>query len=229
MGWLFLAPALSSVSWIAMNLLGVLNPGELSVPFPVFVLIGTSFWTLFNNTYMNNLALFDPAGAMLGSVNFPRETLILVQTGKALANFLIASTLNMVILLLFGVYPTTQWIFLPLLILPLLMLGIALGLSLMVIKNAMPDLERVFGYLFPMLMFITPIVFLPTEKSEKFLFLITYNPLTYLIGVPRDIVLFGQTQGWDGFWISSIVVVVLFFAVLRAFYIAEELLIEKRY
>ncbi|NIZ47579.1 hypothetical protein PVA44_06625 (plasmid) [Entomospira nematocerorum] len=229
MGWLFLAPALSSMSWIAMNLLGVLNPGELAVPFPIFVLIGTSFWTLFNNTYMNNVSLFDPVGAMLGSVNFPRETLIIVQSGKSLANFLIASTLNTAILLFMGIYPNIYWLSLPLLIIPLLMLAISLGLMLMIIKNAIPDLERVFAFLFPMLMFITPIVFLPTAKSDKFLFLITYNPLTYLIGLPRDMVLFGHSEGWNGFWISSGVVTILFVMVLRAFYIAEELLIEKRY
>lgn len=228
-GWLFLAPLLSSVSWIVMNLLGVLNTGDLEVPFPIFVLIGTSFWSLFFNSYLNSVGVLDSAVGMLGTVNFPHESLIIVQSLKVLANFLIASVFNTVILFLFGVHPNIYWIFLPLMVVPVMFLAISIGLLLMIIKYTVPDLEKAFIFVFPIFLYITPIVFLPTEKSEKFFFIIKYNPLTYLIGVPRDIVLFGYSQWWSGYAPSVIISVVLFLLMLRVFYIAEEYLIEKIY
>ncbi|NIZ19933.1 ABC transporter permease [Entomospira culicis] len=228
-GWLLLAPLLSSMSWVALNLLGVLNTGEISVPFPLFVLIGTSFWTLFFNTYANNVDLFSIASGMLGSVSFPHETLIIAQTMKALANFFISSVLNFTILIIFGVYPTFAWLLLPFMLMPLIFLAGGFGLLLMVVKHALPDLERVFAFFLPMLMYITPIVFLPTQKSEKFFFLIKYNPLTYLIGVPRDIVLFGHSDFWGFYGWASVASALFFLLMVRVFYIAEEYLIEKLY
>jgi len=42
MGWMFFGPIMGIVSWILMNAAGVLAPGDVGVPYPVYVLLSTS-------------------------------------------------------------------------------------------------------------------------------------------------------------------------------------------
>lgn len=40
--WLFISPILGIVSWVFLQQAGVLETGELGIPYPAYVLVGTS-------------------------------------------------------------------------------------------------------------------------------------------------------------------------------------------
>jgi lipopolysaccharide transport system permease protein len=44
MTWLFIAPVLGIFSWIFLRQTGVLRPGDLDLPYPLYVLVGSTMW-----------------------------------------------------------------------------------------------------------------------------------------------------------------------------------------
>ena len=46
LGWMIFGPIMGVVSWVLMDSAGVLSPGDVGVPYPVYVLFGTSIWGL---------------------------------------------------------------------------------------------------------------------------------------------------------------------------------------
>ncbi|HPV43831.1 MAG TPA: hypothetical protein PKX40_21840, partial [Spirochaetota bacterium] len=46
-GWILLQPIIGIISWVFMNKTGVLQPGDVGIPYPAYVLLSTSIWGLF--------------------------------------------------------------------------------------------------------------------------------------------------------------------------------------
>ena len=47
LAWVFIAPLLGIVSWVFLQMTGMLQPGDVGIPYPAYVMIGTSMWGLF--------------------------------------------------------------------------------------------------------------------------------------------------------------------------------------
>jgi ABC-type polysaccharide/polyol phosphate export permease len=228
-GWLFAAPLFTTLTWVFMNMTGVLQPGNIGVPYPVYALIGTSIWVMFQGLYTQVTDSFTAGMALMTTVKYHHESLLFSQALKPVTNFIISSLLNLIILLAFGIYPTVQWLVLPLTFLPLIFFGVAIGAIFCIIRTAMPDLEKTFTYLFPLWMYVTPIIFSASDRTGWFKVIIQYNPLTYLIGLNRDIIVYGNSMIWHGYFICSGIIIIFFLMALRFFYITEEVLVEKIY
>ena len=51
MAWLFITPLIGIFSWVFMNATGVLKPGDVGIPYPAYILIGTTIFGLFQSFY----------------------------------------------------------------------------------------------------------------------------------------------------------------------------------
>jgi ABC-type polysaccharide/polyol phosphate export permease len=78
-----------------------------------------------------------------------------------------------------------------------------------------------------LLLYVTPIIYAETVDSQLVQVLITINPLTYLVGSARDIVLYGRLYEPTGFVISAALSFFLFMISWRLFYVSEDKLIER--
>ena len=45
--WAIITPIFGIASWVLMQLTGVLEPGEMEVPYPVYILVGSTCWGFF--------------------------------------------------------------------------------------------------------------------------------------------------------------------------------------
>ena len=143
-------------------------------------------------------------GLVLANVNyvkkviFPLEILPLVSLGSALfhagISFLVLFTLMLVI------DHSIHWtlIFLPIILLPLLLLILGLSWMLASIGVYVRDIGQFIGLILTMLLFMSPIFYpasaLP-ESVRDYLFL---NPLTFVIEQARAVTLYGQLPDWSG-------------------------------
>jgi lipopolysaccharide transport system permease protein len=50
-GWLVIIPLVSLLVWIIVKQGGIINPGELAVPYPAFVFLSITMWALFFEIY----------------------------------------------------------------------------------------------------------------------------------------------------------------------------------
>jgi lipopolysaccharide transport system permease protein len=228
MAWVFVGPLIGIISWIFLNRAGILNPGDLRVPFTVYLLLGTSIWGLFMGFYGAAAGTLSAGAGFITQVKYPHESLLIKQTAQTLASFLITFLLNVVVLLIFGIVPS-HWILLfPLIVLPLFFLAAGLGLIVSVVSVVFTDLGSITGIMLGLIMYITPIIYdISKVESELLRTVIGLNPLTYLIGGVRDLILYGSMDNPDRFLAASLASFIFFMLSWRLFFVSEDRVIEK--
>lgn len=225
--WILISPIVGIFAWVFMNSTGILNPGDVGVPYPVFVLIGTTFWGLFLGCYMYTAMSLSSGGALITQVNFSHEALVAQQIAQVIANFTINIAMISLVLLFYGVFPHWPVIFLPLALLPLFFLGTGIGMAVSVISVVMHDVSKMVTAAFNFLMFLTPIVYGTGLPNPTLQAISKWNPLAFLIGGPRDLIIHGRIENVTGYVYSSILALVVFLLSWRFFFVSEYKVAEK--
>ena len=225
--WIFVAPVIGIVSWVFMNMTGILKPGDVGIPYPAYVLLSSSIWGLFMGFYGAATGTLGAGAGFIMQVKFPHEALLIKQTAQHLANYLLGFVMNIIVLLAFGVIPSWKIIFFPIMIIPLFFLGAGIGLVISVINVVAMDLTKGFNFVFSLLLYITPVIYSPKVENEFLRLIIKWNPLTYLIGTVRDIIIYGKIENFDRYIYSSAIAFVVFILAWRLFFVSEDKVIEK--
>ncbi len=225
--WVLISPIVGILSWLLLNGTGVLNPGDLPIDFAPYVLLTSSLWGLFMGFYSSAQATLDAGSGFINQVKFPHEALLVKQTAQHLANFSLTFLVSVVTLLIFGIVPNITIVLFPIVILPLFFLGGGIGLVMSVINVVTPDFVRFFGVFLGFVFYATPIIYSPNIENPLLQSLIQINPLTYLIGAARDIIVSGSIGNIDRFLATSIVSFVIFLISLRLFFVSEDKVIER--
>jgi len=227
MSWLILTPIMGIISWVFMNAIGVLAPGDVGIPYPAYLLISTSIYGLFVSFFGGASGTLSAGSGFITQVNFPHEALLIKQTLQQLANFTITFAITILTLLFFGVFPSWKIVLMPLLILPMFFLGSAIGLITAVVSVVATDIQKAIGFLMTLIMYITPVIYSPSKEGVALQNIIKWNPLTYLVCGVRDEIIYGKINNFDRFLYCSIASFILFLFSWRLFYISEEKVIEK--
>lgn len=225
--WIFIAPIMGIVSWVFLQMTGMLNPGDVGIPYPAYVLIGTSMWGLFMGFYDSATQTLSAGQALVMQVNYPHEALLFKQTAQQLAIFVISFGLNIAVLIVFNVMPSWKTIFFPLVALPMFFLGAAIGLIVSMISVVAVDLSKGINVIMGLLMYITPVIYSNKVPSEFVRTVINWNPLTYLVCSCRDIIIYGRLYNTTGYFICAGVSFILFLISWRLFFVSEQKIIER--
>lgn len=226
--WIFVSPLVGIASWVVLNGAGILKPGDTGIPFPAYVLLGSSIWGLFMGFYSSAAGTLGAGSGFIMQVKYPHEALLVKQVAQHLANFLITFILNLVVLLAYGIVPSWKIVFFPLIIIPMFLLGAGMGLMLSVISVVATDISSIFNILLGFVFYVTPIVYTTSSITNPLLAsLIELNPLTYLITSARDLITMGSIEYPERFLLVGIVSLVFFMLSWRLFYVSEDRVIEK--
>jgi lipopolysaccharide transport system permease protein len=225
--WIAISPVVGALSWLLMNMAGILQPGETGVPYPVYVLLGTTIWGLFMGFYQSATATLTSAQSYILQVKYPHEALLVKQALEQAVNFLAALIVNLAVLLFFGIKPSWMIVLLPATVLPLFFLGAGLGLIISVLGVVATEMKRICDMGLGMTIFITPVLYSTSAARPDFQFLVRLNPLTYLIDTVRSTMLFGKVPDPMAFLLSSIGALLIFVFAWRLFYVSEDRVIEK--
>lgn len=227
-GWLFISPILGVVSWVFYDSTGILEPGDVGVPYPAYVLLGSMIYGLFMGFYTAATGTIEAGGGFIMQVNYPHEIMLFKQVAQYLAGFTISFISNIVVLVVFGIMPSWHIILFPILVLPLFFLGSSIGLLVAVASVVSNDIRKAVDIGLGLVQVVTPIVYSADITDLTLLSLIKWNPLSYLIANVRDMIFFGKMNTPEGYWISSLISLLAFLFCWRLFYISEQRVIEKR-
>lgn len=229
-GWILISPIIGIASWVIMNAAGILAPGNVGIPYPAYVLLSSAIWGLFMGFYSSAAGTLGAGGGFITQIKYPHEALLVKQVAQQLANFLISFAINILILLLFGVVPTWYVFLFPLLTLPLFFLGAGLGLFISVVSVVASDVVNLFNIGLGFVFYITPVIYASdTVKYPALEWLIRLNPLTYLVGGVRDLIIYGTMNHPDLFLLFSVLSFLFFMLAWRLFFVSEDKVIEKMY
>lgn len=225
--WVFLSPIVGIFSWIFLRSTGVLQPGDVGVPYPAFVLVGTSMWGLFMGLYEASSRTLESGKELIMQVNYPHEALLFKQVAHQLANFVIVFGVNIVILFFMGVIPSWLTLALPLVALPVFLLAAAMGLTMAMINVVATDIQRIVNVVMGFMMYLTPLIYSSEVSNPILQQVIKWNPLTYLVCSCRDIILFGRLYDVQGYAITSGISLAAFLFAWRLFYVSEDKVVER--
>lgn len=225
--WLFIFPLLTVIIWIFLHGAGIVQPGDTGIPYPVFVLLGTTIWSLFINIYKSSSQIIVDSSSILVMNKFPYETLIVGRLLENMITFSIPLVINIVVLLFFGIKFTWLSLLFPLTLIPILLFGLTIGLFVALLRVVAVDLCNVVDEGMKVLMYLTPIVYAPKIKIGWLTHIIDYNPLTYLVGLPRDILAKGEFYEPMTFIIWTAIVIIVCPLMIRFYLFAKPRVLER--
>ena len=190
--WAVASPLMTSALFILLNSASLLRPGDINVPYPVYVILGTVAFGLFQDALNMPLNAIAGARGILPKINFPREALLLAGLGQVLFNFAVKATLVVGILLLYRVPVSLTAVLVVIPLVGLLLTGLAIGVLLVPFGALFQDVGHALAVVGSSLVFLTPAAYSPPR--EGLLGLITaWNPLTPLILTARDLIVLGTS------------------------------------
>ena len=114
----------------------------------------------------------------------------------------------------------------PLLIIPIIILTIGLGFIISILNGVVRDVGNMISVIMAFLLFLTPVLY--SKPSGGMLARITeYNPLYYLVSVPRELILMNTVSEWNGFFASTLFAIAVFVICLLAFHLTETRVTER--
>jgi len=225
--WLFIHPLLSIFIWLIMNYSGIYNPGETNIPYVGYILLSMSIWIFFTSFFKQLATSVTESGRMLMEAPFEMEAKIAEKVLLNCINFAIPLVLNIIILLAMGVrFDWSALLFLPALI-PLMLIGISVGVFFSLIEVVFNDIFLIVNQGMNVLMFLTPVVYTKNVDSEFLQTVIKYNPLSYLIDIPRNLLVGEGVGDLTGYWIATGIAVVSFIAVIHFFFNSVYKIVER--
>ena len=224
--WVFVIPLFSVLTFVALNHSGVFQVGEIAAPYPLYASIGITFWQLFSVGVVASSNSIVDAGAMIKIINFSRKSIVIAATGRALVTFLIQMALVGFLFPLFHVMPHIGALWIPICLVPLLLLTLGFGFLFSFLNAVMRDVSNALSMLMTFLMFLTPVLY--AKPKLGFLEVAThYNPLYYLVSFPRDLLLTKEPANLTGFLYSSLFALFVFIFSIIFFHLTEARLAER--
>jgi lipopolysaccharide transport system permease protein len=225
--WLVVNPVLSIVIWLIMNFSGIYQPGETSIPYVGYILLSMSIWLFFVSFFKHIATAVTESSRMLMEAPFEMEAKLVEKILLNIINFMIPLSINLIVLLAMGVsFGWSSLWFMPALI-PLMLLGIAIGVFFSLIEVVFNDIYLIVNQGMGVLMFLTPVVYTTKVDSEFLQSIIQVNPLTYLISIPRDLLIGDEVANWTPYWISAAFAFFIFILVIHFFFNSVYKIVER--
>ena len=152
---------------------------------------------------------------IVGNVNyvkkvvFPIEILPVVVMSAALFHGLVSLSVLLAAFTLFNGYLHWTVVFLPLVLLPLIVLTTGIGWILASLGVFLRDVGQSVIIVVSVLTFLSPVFYPVTAVPERFRPFLMANPLTFIIEQAREVVIWGHVPNWTGMGIYSIAAVIV--------------------
>lgn len=225
--WIVLVPLIGIASFVFMQWTGILNPGQTDFPYPIYVYIGTSIWGLFISalTVVAN-GLINNADLVMRT-NIPKIGLAVTGLATLCYNMLVNLVVLVLLLLVFQLSPSIWAVIYPLTVLPIIMLGVGLGLILSVVGAVARDVTGMFTTLINLVMYVTPVVYTAQFTNPYLHDVVHWNPLTYLVDAPRSLFVVGKIPDLEGYAFSIFFSMIILWMGIHAFYLIKDKVTER--
>jgi len=185
--------------------------------YSIYLCAGILTWGLFTEIVSRAQNTFLENANLLKKLTFPRLCLPVAVVASALLNFCIIFGLFSIFLLISGNFPGLVYLALLPVLAILVAFAIGLGVSLGVLNVFFRDVGQFFGILIQFWFWFTPIIYPVSILPPAARTLISYNPMTNIVGAFQTILVNGQWPVWSGLLPVAIVAIVLCVLGMRLF------------
>jgi lipopolysaccharide transport system permease protein len=182
---------------------------ESKTQFALVLFVGMIVLSLFSEVINRSPGLILSNVNYVKKVIFPIEILPIIAMGAALFHSFISLTVLLTAFALFNSYLHWTVAFIPLVLLPLVILTLGFSWILASLGVFIRDVAQTIGLVTTVLMFLSPVFYPITAVPERFRQIIMANPLTFIIEQAREVLIWGHTPNWVGLGIYTLVAIVV--------------------
>ncbi len=186
------------------------------IPYPVFTYLGLLPWLYFSGAVTRSAQSLVTNSTLLSKVYFPRVLIPLSATLSALADFVIAFVVLVVLMLIYGMTPAPSTVLLIPLVLLTALASLGAGMWLSAVNVKYRDVTHALPFLMQVWMYATPVVYPTSLVPDKWRLLVALNPLAGIIEAYRATTL-GRPIDWPTLGVSTLATVFVLWMGLRRF------------
>lgn len=185
---------------------------ESKTQFAVLLFVGMIVHGLFAEVLNRAPTLILANVNYVKKVVFPLDTLPVIAMGAALFHGFISLGVLLAAFVLFNGYLQWTAIFIPLVLLPLVILTLGLAWMLASLGVFLRDVGQTIGIITTVMMFLSPVFYPATALPEGFRPWLMANPLTFIIQQAREVLVWGRQPDWTGLGIYTLAATVVAWA-----------------
>jgi lipopolysaccharide transport system permease protein len=224
--WAVLPIFINSLVWIFLQSTGTVKLSETGIPYPLFVVIGSTLWSIIGEGINLTLTSVNANRGIISKINFDKEGLITLGLIKFSFNLLIKFSLIVLFMIYFqaGLSWSALWFF-PLLVLTLICL-IAIGKIITPLGVLYTDVGRSIPIILQFLMYATPVLYI-MPATGIMAQVMRLNPLSYIITDLRNC-LTGVDLQYPLFWLGFLCCLIPLVAIAMVVYrVSMPIITEK--
>lgn len=225
--WVLFTPILGIIPFLLLYRMGNLDPGQTMMPYPLFVVIGSGIWGFLMNSFTVVSSGLQGNQDLLMRTNIPKITFALTGMANILYSLLVHCVVITIIIYAVGLHPSLTSIIYPLALIPIILLGIGLGLIFSVLGSLARDLSSMAATSLNILMYLSSVVYQPVHYEGWLGMITSLNPLTYLVNVPRSIFVLGKVSYPSQYLLATGFSVLIFVLGIHSFYLIKDKVAER--
>ena len=180
-----------------------LGADESKTQFAVILFVGMIVHGLFAEVLNRAPSLILTNINYVKKVVFPLEVLPVITMGVALFHTLVSLGVLLIAFALFNGYLNWTAVFIPLVLLPLVIITLGLAWFLASLGAFLRDVTQTISIVTMVMMFLAPVFYPVTALPEKFRPWLMANPLTFIIEQAREVLIWGHLPNWIGLGIYT--------------------------
>jgi lipopolysaccharide transport system permease protein len=222
--WTIVMPLIPLTAYLFLAFIRALNVTS-GLPYPVYIISGMTIWLILSEGITSAMGAVNKERSVLTKVKIPLITVIIAGYGKVCANTLIRIPFLVLVFFIFKIFPPPITLLFPLVLLPIIFLGLGFGIIFGMIGAMTQDAENAVAVMMRYGMFLCSVVFaMPTDGLAGTLNRL--NIFNHLVVGLRDFLVYGTFSDPSGFVAGAIISVLVFIIALRWNYSLEYLVRE---
>lgn len=185
---------------------------ESRTQFALVLFVGMIVHSLFAEVLNRAPSLILSNANYVKKVVFPIEILSVITMGAALFHGLINLGVLLAAFTIFNGFLQWTAIFIPLVLLPLVILTTGLAWMLASLGVFLRDVGQTIGIITTIVLFLAPVFYPVTAIPEELRPLIMANPLTFIIEQAREVLIWGRLPDWTGLSVYTLIAVAVTWA-----------------
>ena len=185
---------------------------ESKTQFAVLLFVGMIVHGLFAEVINRSPSLILSNVNYVKKVVFPLEILPAIAMAAALFHSTISLGVLLAAFALFNGHLHWTVFFIPLVLLPMVILTMGLAWMLASLGTYLRDVGQTIGIVTMVLMFLAPVFYPVTAVPEEFRPWLMANPLTFIIEQAREVLIWGRMPDWNGLVAYTVVALAIAWA-----------------
>ncbi len=179
-GWAIIQPVFTVAIFTAIFGVFAKIPSD-GLPYPLFAFSAILPWTFFSEAVRRSSVGLVADSELVRKIYFPRLIIPLAMVTTPLVDFLISFVVFLGMMAFYGIAPSWNMLFLPLLLLIAMLLALAVGLWLGPLNVRFRDIMHTIPFLVQLWMYASPIIYPLSMIPEQWRGLYSLNPMVGVI------------------------------------------------